>query len=48
VIDTRDTFVDEAEAGIEGWVCEHCGGTKFEAVVMIDAEPIEPANDPYE
>jgi len=50
VIDTRGTFADEAEAesGTEGWACEHCGGRSFEAVVMIDTEPIEPSNDLYE
>jgi hypothetical protein len=44
VIAAPETFPDEdaAAAPAPGWVCEHCGGTAFEAVVMMDTEPLDP------
>ena len=37
VIDGRETFDDsQSAAESRGWVCEHCGFTAFEAVVMAE------------
>jgi hypothetical protein len=50
VIDGREAFEDEdrAAATAPGWVCEHCGSTEFEPVVMIDPEPVDVADDLFE
>ena len=49
VIDGRVAFDDEdAAARADGWVCDHCGGTEFEAVVMIDEDVAASPDDPYE
>jgi ribosomal protein S27AE len=49
VIDGREAFPDEeAAARTDGWVCEHCGSTAFEAVVMVDEDVAASPDDPYE
>jgi hypothetical protein len=50
VIDGRETFEDEgaASSADEGWRCEHCGNTTFEAVVMAEDEPTGAIDDEFE
>jgi hypothetical protein len=48
-IDGRKTFDDWGRAvESQRWVCEHCGSSAFEAVVMAEDEPTGDIADEFE
>lgn len=48
VIDGRQTLPDEQSGLREQRPCEHCGGSEFEVVAMVEDEPTASLDDEYE